>query len=341
MRPILDFLPSVPSIAVPRIGDNSKQYEEAWRLLKAGQWRPAETAYLQIVMRAPRDRKAMEGLVTLQRLLADQNPARLQEQAETYRRAIAEGGATEGLYTPREMELLAEANLLAVTEITAEQNLKMNSHSTVSISSGLLRPAPLTPSPVAPDPVSTIKERISQVARSLRLAPARRGVFVDVPVTDTHHVAPSSIAQTPGLELQGDGKPSGGAPDETANPVAEHPPGVTTSSRGDASVSGPTSVGSRSNAGVSDSSREGGGGNSGGSSAGSGGSGGGSGNSGAGNGGSGGASAGSGSGGGSGANAGGAGSGASGAGGGSGGSSGKDSGKGGNEKGGSGKGGKD
>src|ERR1700736_6626414 len=105
MRPILDFLPSVPSIAVPRIGDNSKQYEDAWRLLKAGRWHSAETAYLQIVMRAPRDRKAMEGLVTLQRLLANQDPTRLREQAETYRRAIAEGETIEGRYTAREMEL--------------------------------------------------------------------------------------------------------------------------------------------------------------------------------------------------------------------------------------------
>jgi hypothetical protein len=333
IRPTLDFLPEIPSLAVPRIDDTSKRYEQAWRLLKAGRWRAAERAYLQIVIRSPHDQKGMQGLVILQRLFANEDPTRLQEQAEAYRRAIAEGRSTENQYTPREMELLAEASLLAVNESTAEQNLKLSAHSRVAISSDLLRPISPPHTNVVRDPVSSIKERISQVARSLRLAPAKPGVLVGVLVVDTQHVAPSSIARTPRFELPGGGKPSGGAIDEVANPAKENLQGGATDPGGDTSVGGPTSAGSQSNAGVNDSSREGGGGNSGSSSDGSGGA--------TGNGGAGGASAGSGSGGGSGTSAGGAGSGAGGTAGGSGSSAGKEgSGKGGSEKGGGGKGGK-
>jgi hypothetical protein len=354
VKPILDFLPDVPSFVVPRREDTSKGYAEAWRLLKAGEWRTAEGAYLDIVIRTPQDRKAMQGLVTLQRLLASQNPKRLQEQAEAYRRAIAEGRTAEGRHTPREMELLAEASLLAATEISAEQNLKLSSASRVSVSADLLRPPSPPPTTVARDPVSAIKDRISQVARSLRLAPAKPGVLVGVQVADTRQVAPPSIARTPSLRLPGDGKPSGSAIDEAANPVTEKPQGGATSPGGTAGVGGPPPAGSQSKAGVNDSSREGGGANGGsssgssGGSTGSGGSSGGSGNSGVGNGGSGGASAGSGSGSGAGASAGASGAGSTG---GSGNSAskegaGKGDKKGDNEnsgggKGGSGKGGKD
>jgi hypothetical protein len=61
IRPTLEFLPRLPSIAVPRIDDTSERYEEAWRLLKAGQWRTAERAYLQIVIHSSQDQKAMQG----------------------------------------------------------------------------------------------------------------------------------------------------------------------------------------------------------------------------------------------------------------------------------------
>src|ERR1700736_490934 len=61
VEPTLEFLPGLPSLAVPRIDDTSKRYyEEAWRLLKPGQWRTAERAYLQIVIRSPQDQKAMQ-----------------------------------------------------------------------------------------------------------------------------------------------------------------------------------------------------------------------------------------------------------------------------------------
>jgi len=300
VKPILDFLPGVPSFTVTHGEDTAKEYAEAWRLLKAGRWRTAERAYLQMLMHNPQDQKAMWGLVALQRFLANQNPERLQEQAEAYRRAIAEGRTLGGGYTPREMELLAEASLFAMTEITAEQNLKVSSDSRASISSDLLRPPP-PPSTVTQDPVSTIKDRISQVARSLRPAPAKPKVLVGVPVADTHYVVPPSIDRTSSVGLPDDGKPSGGALDEAVNPVTGNPQG-TTDPGGDASVGGPSSAAPQSNPNASDSSREGGGSkgsSSTGASSGSTGSGGSgaSGNSGSSNGGSGGASAGSGSGG--------------------------------------------
>jgi hypothetical protein len=339
VEPVLNFLPGVPSFVVPRSEDTSKGYKEAWRLLKAGQWRAAEGAYLQIAIRTPQDRKAMQGLVTLQRLLTNQNPKRLQEQAEAYRRAIAEGRTTEGRHTPREMELLAEASLLAVTEITTEQSLELSADSRVSIGSNLQRPASSPRTPMGLDPLRAIKERISQGARSLRLGPGKVGVLIGIPVADNNHVAPPSIAQTPSLGLQGDGKASGVAVDEAANPVTESPQGGTMSPGEDTSVGGHPSASPQSSAGVHDSSREGGSGNSGNSSAGSGGP----------NSGGAGASAG-----GAGASAGGTGGGAGGAGstGGSGHSAGKDSagkgdsgngggGKGGSGKGGGGKGGQD
>lgn len=329
VRPTLEFLPGLPSLAVPRIDDTSKRYEEAGRLLKAGEWRTAERAYLQIVIRSPQDYKAMQGLITLQRLLANQNPNRLQEQAKAYRRAIAEGWTMEDQYTPREMELLAEASLFAVNEITTEQNLKLIPHSRVSISSDLLRPISPPPTNVTRDPVSAIKDQISRVASWPRLAPVKSDGPARALVADTHHVAPRPIAQTPNFILPGGGNRFGGAIDEAANPDAGNPSGGMTDPGEGASVAGPSSAGSQSNAGVNDTSREGGGGRGGSSSGGSGGS--------SGSGGSGGTSANSGggnSGSGSGANG-------TGAAGGTGGSAGKEGGKGSSEKGGGGKGGKD
>ena len=324
VSPTLEFLPGPPSPAVPRVDDTSKRYEEAWRLLKAGQVRTAERAYLRILTHSPQDQKVVQGLVTLHRLLANQSPKRLREQAEAYRRAIAEGRTLADQYTPREMELLAEANLVAVNEITTEQNLKLIPDSRVSVSSDLLRPSSPPPISVTRDPVSAIKERISRVASWPRLAPVKPGGPARAQVVDIHHVAPRSIAQAPNFAWPGSGNRSGGAIDEVANPVTGNPPGGTMDLGGGASVAGPSSAGSQSNARVNDTSREGGGGGGGSSSGGSGAS------SGSGN--SGGASANSGgnSGSGSGANAGGAA-------GGSGGSAGKEGGKGGSEKGGGGK----
>jgi hypothetical protein len=263
VKPTLEFLPGLPSLAVPRIDDTSKRYEEAWRLLKAGQWHTAERAYLQIVTHSPQDHKAIRGLVTLQRLLANQNPKRLQEQAEAYRRAIAEGRTVDDQYTPREMELLAEASLFAMNEIATEQNLKLIPQSRVSISSNRLRLISPPPTNVTRDPVSAIKERISRVASWPKLTPVKPDGPARVLVTDTHHVAPRSIAQTPNFALPGGGNRSGGAIDEIANPVTGNPPGGPTDPGGGASVAGPSSPGSQSNAGVNDTLREGGGGRSG------------------------------------------------------------------------------
>ncbi|HET9001820.1 MAG TPA: tetratricopeptide repeat protein, partial [bacterium] len=174
--PTLDFLPGLPSLIVPRLDDASKRYEKAWRLLKAGKYRAAEGAYLQILIRNPQDQKAVQGLVMLQRLLANQDPKRLQEQAEGYRRTIALGQVTEEQYSPRELELLAEASLSAANEIVSEQNLKVSSLSKVTIVTDERHPPVPSQVSVLRDPMGAIKERITQLATSLGVAPAKTDI---------------------------------------------------------------------------------------------------------------------------------------------------------------------
>src|SRR5690348_11391933 len=68
--PTLDFLPGLPSLAAGA-GNATQDYERASQLARNGQYRAAENIYLQILTRDPQDSRAMQGLVTLQRLLTN------------------------------------------------------------------------------------------------------------------------------------------------------------------------------------------------------------------------------------------------------------------------------
>src|SRR5262249_555493 len=97
--PTLDFLPGLPSLT-GRTDTDSKDYERASQLVRNGQYRAAENIYLQILTRDPQDSRAMQGLVTLQRLLTNQDPQKLSAQAEAYRQANAKGRGGEEQYSP-------------------------------------------------------------------------------------------------------------------------------------------------------------------------------------------------------------------------------------------------
>ncbi len=115
-----DFLPSTPS-SLSLVTSSSQPYEVAKQLIMKGRLRDAQDQYLQIlVARSPIDQKALLGLARVQGLLTHGDPATLQRQADVYRQTIAQG-TTGGPYRPRELELLAEASLLAAQQIQAEQ----------------------------------------------------------------------------------------------------------------------------------------------------------------------------------------------------------------------------
>jgi hypothetical protein len=236
LPPSFDFLPGLPSLIVPRLDDASKRYEQAWQLLKAGKYGAAESVYLQILIRNPQDQKAMQGLVMLQRLLANQDPEKLLEQAEAYRGAIAKGQTTDEQYSPRELELLAGASLTGANEIVSEQNVK------VTIVTGVVHSTPTAPSHVnlVRDPMGAIKQRVSQLATSLGSTLAKTDVATGekpkpaadkenvtvVSALDSHQPAPS-IAQTPALSSPSNANRSGAASGTVLDPVIQHSQGAT------------------------------------------------------------------------------------------------------------------
>jgi Polysaccharide biosynthesis/export protein len=205
--PNLEMLPALPSFPAARLDVQPNQYEEAGRLLKAGRYREAENAYLQIVMRQPHEPKAIEGLVASLRLRANQDPQKLQEGAAAYRRAIVEGRVTEENYTPREMELLAEASLSAANGIKAEQRLRAGVSSRVAMSVPAARPAEST---------SGNAQRRSAIPTAQPIAaaqPVAKGSSVDRP----RHVSQTRVAAT---------VPASGASRPPATPATVPPSGV-------------------------------------------------------------------------------------------------------------------
>jgi Polysaccharide biosynthesis/export protein len=193
----LEMLPALPSLRATRREGMSDQYAQAWRLLKAGQYRAAESAYLQILMGEPHDRKAIGGLVTARRLRANQDPQKLQEDAAGYRRAIVEGRTMEGNYTPREMELLAEASLSAAREIQLEESLRAGVPARTTASAPATRPAGWRRGNPAPTPASIVARRIPGVSSDARPHPVAQTVIATV--------VPESQASRPATP---DGAPS-------------------------------------------------------------------------------------------------------------------------------------
>jgi hypothetical protein len=212
VSPTLDFLPGLPALVTSHLDDAVKQHERAWGLLRAGQYSAAQNAYLQILIRNPQDLRAMQGLVTVQRLLTNQNPQKLYARVQAYRRSIATGQRADGQYALREMKLLIETSLSAAREISAEQNLRASSFSMISPESQLLPPSSSPKANLITNPVAAIKERISQLASSLRLTPTKAqaeitppatqtgqglGKFSVVPTSVTRHTGAVPVAQTP------------------------------------------------------------------------------------------------------------------------------------------------
>src|SRR5262245_64240915 len=58
--PALDFLPGLPALVTSPLDDVSKEHEKAWQLVRSGQYRAAEGAYLRILTRHPQDSPAMQ-----------------------------------------------------------------------------------------------------------------------------------------------------------------------------------------------------------------------------------------------------------------------------------------
>ncbi len=116
-----EFLPA-PSSSITPLPPPLQQYVAAQQMMVKGRLREAQDQYLQILLaRSLIDQQAMRGLTKVEGLLANGDPEVLQRQAETYRQAIVQGSATGEPYTPRALELLSEANLLAAREIGTEQ----------------------------------------------------------------------------------------------------------------------------------------------------------------------------------------------------------------------------
>jgi hypothetical protein len=169
VAPSLDVFPALPSLVGPRPDDVPKQHKEAWLSLRAGRYDAAERGYLGILNRHPNDEKAAQGLVMVQRLLANQDREALQGQARRYRRAIAEGRVLDERYTPQEMELLARASESAANEAATESSVRLTALSKISIGRDLVHPG-VAPGGVVRNAVNGVRNRIFKLASSMDLA---------------------------------------------------------------------------------------------------------------------------------------------------------------------------
>jgi len=223
-----DFLPAPPSSITPFTGP-SQEYEVARQLMVKGHLREAQDQYLQILLARPSiDQKAMQGLARVQGLLANGDPATLQRQAEAYRQAVAQGSATGESYTPRALELLAEASLLAAQEMQAEPALgRTPIGSRVPIVSGLREsslPAPGAAShvaaPLAPSALGQQVLRLGQIVNpasggplpppgeSVQPSSSDHSITIPIPVLNSTAGGSSSGASSSG---EPKGSASGGS----------------------------------------------------------------------------------------------------------------------------------
>ncbi len=220
-----EFLPAPPS-SLSAFTSPSGPYEAARQMMLRGHLREAQNQYLQILLaRSWIDQKAMQGLARVQGLLAHGDSAALQQQADAYRHTIAQGSATGEPYTPRELELLAEASLLAAQQIQAEQAPRLMAvGSGVPAVSGIpqntLRgPVPSTPGPTSLTP-SPIAQQVVKLGAALNPASAGsdnpletgqtsssdRSVMIPIPASSG---APSGSSSGAGASGGGSGSGSG------------------------------------------------------------------------------------------------------------------------------------
>jgi hypothetical protein len=95
-------------------------------LLRTGRFMEAQDAYLEILVSAQGDERAMRGLVAIRRRLSLGDPVLLRRQAEAYGQAAATGGEILGVhYTRAAMAVLAEASLRAAQDIENRQGQKL------------------------------------------------------------------------------------------------------------------------------------------------------------------------------------------------------------------------
>ena len=241
--PSLDFIPALPSFTVPPLDDLPKQYSQAWQLLRSSRYRAAERSYLQILMRNPKDQKAMHGLVAVQRFLANQDRQTLKRQAQRYRLAVADRRLPEGRYARREMELLAKASESASKEIETERALKVTALSRISPTSDLASPA-APPGPVRSplgNAIGAAKNRISKLVSSVRLLGTPASASVGKPrvlprLGDTRRR--HRIVTDPGPWPRAGSSQPGAAGGNLAYPVSQPTPGLTTQSLPDGTVKG-------------------------------------------------------------------------------------------------------
>jgi hypothetical protein len=98
----------------------------ARELATAGRLREAQDIYLRILILAPGDRDALRDLITVRRVMAGQNAAKLQQQGEAYQRALANGTETEEHYTPAALQILTMANFAAADQIRGARVIRAN-----------------------------------------------------------------------------------------------------------------------------------------------------------------------------------------------------------------------
>jgi hypothetical protein len=144
--------------------------------LTAGRLRAAQSGYLTILLSlAPDNGQAQEGLVTVQRRWANNDPTVLRRQARTYRLAAARGTEPDNHYSSAALALLVDANLRAANEIEIDRAVTARSGASavpgavdapvLSSSSRGIPTRPRTPS---------AKARLSPVVpRATRRAPPR------------------------------------------------------------------------------------------------------------------------------------------------------------------------
>jgi hypothetical protein len=122
----LDFVPGIPSVLVPEGSGDADSYNAALGLVRTGRYREAERRYLQMLVRDLRARRAMQGLVTLRRLLANQDPRELDRQAAAPRGTLESAGAAQP-YSDAALSLLRQASAAAAAQIRAERRSKITS----------------------------------------------------------------------------------------------------------------------------------------------------------------------------------------------------------------------
>lgn len=107
----------VPEPAPPHVAE----------MLRTGRFMEAQDAYLEILVSAQDDERAMRGLVAIRRRLSLDDPVLLRRQAEAYGQAAATGAEILGQhYTRAAMAVLAEASLRAAQDIEKRQGQRVN-----------------------------------------------------------------------------------------------------------------------------------------------------------------------------------------------------------------------